>query len=817
MIKQLLFLLVFPLLVLAQPDSDGIYFDGIDDKITMSVDSRNINDTNINNRTYEMYFRIKNNMTSQIILQEGAGVRGLIVFVTNGYLYCGAFNNLDYYPYWEGTFYRTLINANQWYHMALVFDNAKPASLFSNPMIDTANKALKFYLDGALKAEISGYEVVSDFFKRNRLSIGYKRFDARIPDCGSGWYPPYWQPASADTEYCFDSSYVNYSSGFYFNGNIWGFRIWDDVRTQAEINDNKETIIMSIGTDNLVAALDGDTFTYLDSNDNYVNDDITNQITRRWNASAASANWNDASNWVGGAMPESNSLQSVIIPSGASNYPEITSRVKVGDVSLESGAKVHIKENGVFDVHYDLDSSGDIKVDNNGSLLIREGETDKTAYTKGTVVFDRDTPDYPADYYSIWSSPMQESSSVMGNIFTNPVIALEWDATVNPGKYNFVKTTDKLKTAKGYFVRSDNYNGKLTRVFSGEINNGDIDVPIYNLGVGGRNNLIGNPYSSVLYWNKVYAENKDVVEGTIYFWKDTGFDGLDKKASDYVPYNLSGSNIPGVTGYIGSGQGFYVKSLKSGTLTLKNCQRTANANSQFYRTTATANKNKLWLKLEGNNLYSSVLIAYLNGATNEYSSAYDGMYRGSKASVKLYTLLDDKKLSIEGKAPLQSGKSDSIPLGFEAKVAGNYSISRVQDFLDKEYDIILEDKLNNVLTNLRIKDYNFSLSTAVVDNSRFLLHIGYNSKTATNDDEYDTFNFEASKITAYFNANTLNTVSNLANTAISGIKLYDATGKLIVNTKYANTLSVQVSSGVYLVKYTLANGGVVSKKLVKNK
>ena len=49
-----------------------------------------------------------------------------------------------------------------------------------------------------------------------------------------------------------------------------GFRVWNDVRTSTEINDNMDNIITTVGTDNLVAALDGDTFTYLDSSNNPV-------------------------------------------------------------------------------------------------------------------------------------------------------------------------------------------------------------------------------------------------------------------------------------------------------------------------------------------------------------------------------------------------------------------------------------------------------------------------------------------------------------------------------------------------------------------
>ena len=115
--KLLHFIFLLSILSVAQPSSEGMYFDGVNDNLTVPNTS-NINSTTTNNRTYETYFRVTSTTSRQILMKEGGGTRAVIIYVENGYLVMGAYNRADYTPRWDGTFYRKAISANTWYHIA---------------------------------------------------------------------------------------------------------------------------------------------------------------------------------------------------------------------------------------------------------------------------------------------------------------------------------------------------------------------------------------------------------------------------------------------------------------------------------------------------------------------------------------------------------------------------------------------------------------------------------------------------------------------------------------------------------------------------
>ena len=299
---SLLFLLFITNLVIGQTDADGFYFDGVDDYINVGgaagTSITNINSTTTNDRTYETWFKAEEVTTRQFIMKEGAGTRAVLVYIEGGFLVVGGYNRADYTPLWEGTYFRKAITAGTWYHVALVLDNAQAANTTTNLMGANENTALKFYLDGNLIGENSGYE----FGGHNTMRLGYKDTSVRLPGASATWVS---QTSPLDSEYFYSSSALTNTSGTnYFEGYLWGFRLWNRVRTPQEIDDYKADIITTVGTDDLVAILDGDTFTYL-SNDNVSTEEaiVSPVTTIKWSKTAGSTDWNTAANWVDGVVP----------------------------------------------------------------------------------------------------------------------------------------------------------------------------------------------------------------------------------------------------------------------------------------------------------------------------------------------------------------------------------------------------------------------------------------------------------------------------------------------------------------------------------
>lgn len=800
--KFLLIFLLVSAISFAQPSSEGMYFDGVNDNLTVP-NTTNINSTITNNRTYETYFKVTSTASRQILMKEGGGIRAVIIYVENGYLVLGAYNRTDYTPNWQGTFYRKAISANTWYHIALIFDNAQPGNNPSNPMNATANTALKFYLDGVLEADNSGYQLGG----HNSIRLGYKNETLRFPNCGT------WNATSGSAEYCFGTT-VNDGGGneYYFQGNLWGFRVWNDVRTITEINNNMDNIITTVGTDDLVAALDGDTLTYLNSSNNPV--DVSNSnppapIT--WSATAGSSNWNQGSNWVGGNVPDAARLEDAIIPV-STNYPIITSHVIAGDVQVQSGAEITINDGGTLDVSYDLVNNGTVTInlynsDTNGggALITREA---KAVSGAGTFVINRETPNYPQDYYSIWSTPVLEADSRINTIFTNNIIGYRYDSSQNPSAYVQVSNTSTMKEGNGYFIRSDSDNGALTRTFTGTVNNGDITNPIYYNGPSDNFNLFGNPYSSALSWAEFYADNSNVIEGTMYYWNQSQV-GPNNSASDYISYNSTGSSEPGTSGNIATGLGVFVKAIQPGSVTFKNTQRVVGSNSQFFRSSSNPDDGKSWFRLSGSNGYSPILIGFVPGATDGYENTYDGVFVNEGASVEFYSFIDSNKYEIQGREELQPNQSVQVPLGFEVTTAGDYTISRVLDYIPTDFEILLEDTVLNILTDLRTYDYTFNISSPVEDNNRFIMHYNYGSTLSVND-----LTDQSKQVRSYFQGNTLKTRANL-DSEIETIQLFDITGKELIRSSYSDNLDVRsLSSGIYIVNYSLADSRIISKKVI---
>ena len=791
------FIYLFSILSFAQPSSGGMYFDGVNDNFTVPT-TTNINSTTTNNRSYETYFKVTSTTSRQIIMKEGGGTRAVIIYVENGYLVLGAYNRADYTPSWKGTFYRKAITANTWYHLALVFDNAQAGNATTNPMNATSNTALKFYLDGVLEADNSGYQLGG----HNSIRLGYKNETLRFPNCGT------WTATSGSAEYCFGTANGdNGGNEYYLQGNIWGFRVWNDVRTATEINDNMDTIITTVGIDDLVAALDGDTFTYLNSS--HVPIDVSNSNppnTITWKSNAGSTNWNAASNWIGGSVPNVSKLEPVLIPT-STNYPVITGHVIAGDLEVQTGAEIIINDGGTLDVNYDLLNNGTITVKNNGSIINRES---KPVSGSGTFIVKRDTPDYLPYFYSIWSTPVTEADSQMNTIFTNWVDIYDYDTSQNPATYVKLGGGANMEVGKGYFIRSINDSGVITRTFDGTINNGDIDEPIYHNSPTDNNNLIGNPYPSAIDWLAFHADNSDILNGTMYYWSQS-YAGPNNLASDYVSFNYMGSNVPGTTGDIATGQGIFVESLQAGTVTFKNTHRVVGNNNQFFRSSENPDNGKSWLRLSGTMGYSPILIGFVPGATDGYENAYDGNFINEGAALEFYSFIDSNKYSIQGRSELQAHQNIQVPIGFEVTSAGDYTISIELDYIDSSsFEILLEDTLLNSITDLRTSDYTFNVASPTEDNSRFILHYNYNE--TLNSEE---FVGEPNSIKSFFFNDELIT-NRSEGLSLLSLQLYDIAGKEILTVNYEDRIYINnLSSGIYIVKYLSENKKIVSRKIIK--
>ncbi len=229
-----------------------------------------------------------------------------------------------------------------------------------------------------------------------------------------------------------------------------------------------------------------------------------------------------------------------------------------------------------------------------------------------------------------------------------------------------------------------------------------------------------------------------------------------------------------------------------------------------FRTAVNSEDGKSWFRLSGATGYSPILIGFVPGASDGYENTHDGIFVNDGASIEFYSFIDSDRYEIQGRSELQPNQFIPVQLGFEVINPGDYTISMVLDYVDPAFDIILEDALLTTMTDLRTGDYTFNVASPVEDNSRFILHYNYNSVLSS-----EEFSDDVNYISSFFYNNQLVTKVN-SDTLPNEIQVFDIAGKQILKSNFKEILNVpKISSGIYIIKYSLQDSTVISKKVIK--
>ncbi len=518
--------------------------------------------------------------------------------------------------------------------------------------------------------------------------------------------------------------------------------------------------------------------------------------------------------------------------------------VKLGKVTIATGKTMTIT-NGV------TISGGQLIFENNASLV----QTNDTAINSGNITYKRYTTKVKRYDFTYWSSPV--AAQKLFDLSPNTLYDKYYGYSPATGWLLYYNGNATMEVGKGYIVRAPQ-NFSITNAvidtapqFIGVPNNG-----VKQITIGPASDyLLGNPYPSAIDAEKFLRDNtgtSGALEGTLYFWTHNsppsdavaGSATYNYTNNDYASYNLTGgvktsaakmdadlndpndnNNINQPLGKIAAGQGFFARSSTTGgTVTFDNSMRQIEGasidNSQFFKmknskgeSANAIEKHRIWLNLTNNQgAFKQLLVGYISGATNGYEGVFDGESYNGNGFVDLYTIIGDKNLTIQGRT-LPFNENDVVPIGFRSTIEGLFTINIDEvDGLFTSQGVFLEDKNTNSIKNLKEGGYTFTTISGTF-NDRFVLRFINANKTLGT----GTFELNDNAVVIAKDKNELKIKSQQEN--IKRITVFDLLGRKVfdkdsINSNEFRTSNIVLTNQMVLVKVTLTDGKVISKKVI---
>ncbi|MGV8914049.1 MAG: T9SS type A sorting domain-containing protein [Kaistella sp.] len=537
-----------------------------------------------------------------------------------------------------------------------------------------------------------------------------------------------------------------------------------------------------------------------------------------------------------------------------SSHPEKEMRASNdGSVRIAATGNLKIFQGGLLTVKNEINNlgTGDNFIIESGANLLQINDT---AVNLGGATVERYVGSmnnvlsgpYAQMDYVYWSSPVN-GQKTKGTTGFSPGTPANRFYSYRESNDLFYETADlNFVPGKGYAVRAEtgfnpetgfNYVNGYTKIykFRGIPNNGSYGLEVkrsVNTGVGGAvvhgYNLIGNPYPSNIDFDQLYNLNKNIISPTAWFWTNNTYTptqlGQGYEFNNYSVYNFTGGaaatapstgegNMVKPTGIITVGQGFIIQVLKLGNsqLQFQNKNGTNNirviTESTFYNKD-NVQKDRYWLNLiSPTGLLNSQLIGYIEGATNGFEQNYDAELLSFSSDV-FYSVLGDKNLQIQGKAPFM--QQDTVILGANFFTTGTYTIvlDQPEGLFESSQPIYLKDKETGKLTNLSQESYTFEAIKGV-STGRF--EIVYKPETVLG-----TGYESVQEIQVYRAAGDF--VVSSSSEKITDMEVYEASGRLVYKIQPNSTKTIipadKLTPGMYLLKVD-QNGKITGKKIMK--
>lgn len=444
----------------------------------------------------------------------------------------------------------------------------------------------------------------------------------------------------------------------------------------------------------------------------------------------------------------------LLITSTANGNYDISSNAKVREIEVESGGEITINSGVSLTSVNEIVNNGEIEIEENGSLIqLDEGTNSNSGSGNYTIYRSGNTNSY---IYNIWSSPIDNASLTTVFADANPCDIWTFEATSQSWKYDFTAGSSAncngnnitfpasftialgdgvMDVTQGYFIPGDL---TPTRMYSGEVNNGDYTASISttNLGnPGGSNwgdddwNLLGNPYPSGLdaaaFWQENAIDNNRIKDA-LYFWDEADTTGGYNQTSDYASWSASGAVESGNSnklplGAIASGQGFWTVANTSTDVVFNNSMR-VETNSQFFKTQQEENHNA-WFSLESpSGIKNKILVGYNDHTTDGIDQGYDAHKLVGNGHLRLASLINNEEFVINSLGNFTIKETKTIPLVVFSDETGVHTFTEYRrQRIPNGFKIYLRDRVLGTDFDLSTGNYQVSLQANVEYKTRFEL------------------------------------------------------------------------------------------------
>jgi hypothetical protein len=181
---------------------------------------------------------------------------------------------------------------------------------------------------------------------------------------------------------------------------------------------------------------------------------------------------------------------------------------------------------------------------------------------------------------------------------------------------------------------------------------------------GGGWNFLANPYPSEIDWNAV-IKNGNINGGAVHIWNPSS-----QQYDTYSSATQTGTN--GLTQYVASGQGFFVKADAAGASIELSESTKSSANGNSFLRMSEAPMAKLMVEINASNgSKDQTAVAFADFASDGYDPQFDAR-KLSAGWVNLSTVLDDKSIAINAMGEKRGVQS--VRLNIEPYVYGSYTL-----------------------------------------------------------------------------------------------------------------------------------------------